>query len=350
MGLGGESCPGLFSLEDLMLSKTPKYPHLVRPGNGLAGEIYQFRIDTSDAIAEVDARIDDIETGGTGPAGPAGPAGPPGADGADGDPGPPGADGAPGAPGADGAPGAPGANGAPGAPGSVPYVMGFQSTASTDFYQSSATVFPGADDFIVVALAVPFTGRNGSKIHTIAENVSGTTGWRLLWNYGFLYAVVRDGSNAELEVSIPLTTYTPVQRSGEFLAAALRVRQVGGVLEASLWVGPASKALNTGANPGMAASSGLLAVGFADRFGEGVALDGAVLGLGYYEGTITDSDLRTLMGRCYGDRALPTDVITWTTAWLGSAFSTAPATVNASVGTGVLNRQGSPTPITGFFP
>ena len=229
---------------------------------------------------------------------------------------------------------------------------GFQSSATTDFYRASAIgVCPGSNDFLVVALAVPFTERDGSKIHTIADNSSGSTGWRITWGYGLILANVFDSLGGLVAVSVPSSVFDPGSHAGDLLCVALRVRQVLGVTQASVWVGPAQRAVANGTDPGVAPSTaGLLAVGFADLFGEGTSLDGGVLGLGYYNGTITDDVLRVLMGRCGHDGELPTDVITWTTAWLGSVLSTAPATAVASVGTGTLNRQGSPTPISGFFP
>lgn len=291
--------------------------------------------------------------GATGATGDPGPQGQPGATGATGAPGAPGADGIDGPTGPPGPTGATGATGPAGADGAnaSPY-SGFQSSASTDFYRASAAlVCPGADDFLVVALAIPFTGRDLSKIHTIAENVSGSSGWRLTWGYGALLCNVFDSTNDLIAASIPTAIFDPVREAGRMLVAALRVRQVGGFTQVSLWVGPAQKAVTTGPNPGVAPSAaGLLAVGYADLFGEGTALDAGVMGLGYYEGTVTDDTLRVLMGRCGADGALPTDVITWTTAWLGSSLATVTSTINASVGTGTLNRQGSPTTITGFFP
>ena len=248
--------------------------------------------------------------------------------------------------------GPPGPTGPAGPAGSAVPSSGFQSSATTDFYRASAAgVCPGSNDFLVVALAVPFTERDGSKIHTIADNSSGSTGWRITWGYGLILANVFDSLGGLVAVSVPSSVFDPGSHAGDLLCVALRVRQVLGVTQASVWVGPAQRAVANGTDPGVAPSTaGLLAVGFADLFGEGTSLDGGVLGLGYYNGTITDDVLRVLMGRCGHDGELPTDVITWTTAWLGSALSTAPATAVASVGTGTLNRQGSPTPISGFFP
>ena len=229
---------------------------------------------------------------------------------------------------------------------------GFVTEALTDSYQASATgVCPGADDFVVVALAVPFTERDNAKVQIIAQNVSGATGWRIAWSYGLLSADVYDGVGSVLALNAPSAIFDPRAKAGELHAIAMRVRQVGGVTQLSLWVGPARKALLLGANAGVAAASGgTLRVGSGTYFGDEVATDAAVLGLGYYAGTLTDAQMRTLLGRCVADGALPTDVIAWTTAWTGDQFVGVPASVSAAVGTGTLSKQGSPAEIAGFFP
>lgn len=230
-------------------------------------------------------------------------------------------------------------------------VLGMQTIADTDFYQASTTgVCPGADDFVVVALAVPYTNRNSAKVHVIAECTNGATGWRLSWLYGQLTLDVFDGSGSLVQCA-PSTTVFPYQtKAGELHAIAARIRQVGGLTQISLWVGPAQKAVVTGANPNVsAASGGTLRLGFGTIF-DAITLDGGLCGLGYFAGTLTDDVLRAVVGRALLDGEIPTDIVSWTTAWKGSTFFSVAASLTADVGSGTLTRQGTPTALSCHFP
>lgn len=230
--------------------------------------------------------------------------------------------------------------------------QGFQTSVITDNYKSTSTgVCPGANSFIVTALTVPFTGRDLAKAQFIAECVNGATGWRLFWAYGSLRADVFDGTGTVVTATVPVTAFDSRQHAGDMHVVTLRCRQVSSNTEVSLWVGSAQRAIqpSTNANvlPGTTAN---LYLGSGTFSGDEVAMDGGIYGFGYYAGTLTDDQLRTLTGRCAAQGTLPLDVITWTTAYLGSSFLGVPSTVSPIVGSGNLNKQGSPTESIAFFP
>jgi hypothetical protein len=228
---------------------------------------------------------------------------------------------------------------------------GFQTQSAANFYSASvAGVCPGANDFIVVALAVPFTGRAGGFEQMIAATTSGNTGWRLGWIFGQLGLQVFDGGGGPpLNLGIPISVVAIEQLAGKQHAICARVRQVGGNTDISLWVGPAQKGSLVGVAGVSPSALGTLRVGSA-LGGSVIEMDGCVCGLGYYEGTQTDDQLRVLMGRCIKDWDLPLDLVPWTSAWTGADLAGVAASIPATVGTGTLTRQGAPTTIAGYFP
>lgn len=229
--------------------------------------------------------------------------------------------------------------------------QGFQTSVITDYYKSTSTgVCPGSNNFIVTALTVPFTSRNAAKVQFIAECIDGATGWRLFWAYGSLRADVFDGTGTMVSATVPVTEFDSRQHAGDMHIVTLRCRQVTNT-EVSVWVGSGQRVLQSSTNPNvLPGATANLFLGSGTFAGDEVATEGGIYGLGYYSGTVTDDQLRTITGRCAAQGALPLDVITWTNAYLGSSFLGVPGTVSPDVGTGDLGKQGSPTYSTAFFP
>ena len=228
---------------------------------------------------------------------------------------------------------------------------GFQSSNAADYYQASTTgLCPGADDFVAVVLAAPYTERDGANVQVLVETTSGNSGWRLSWAYGQLQVDVCDGAGSFQSVALSTISHDARAQAGRLHAIGVRVRQVGGFTELGLWIGPARKGVFTGPNAGVTpATAGTFRVGYGTTFGA-VAVDAAVLGVAYYDGTLTDDVLRMVLGKAAVTGILPTDVVTWSTAWVGTAFVGVPSSVPATVGSGTLTKQGSPTAIAGYFP
>ena len=229
--------------------------------------------------------------------------------------------------------------------------QGFQTSVLTDYYKSSGVgVCPGSNDFIFTALTVPFTSRNAAKVQFIAQCVNGATGWRLFWAYGSLRADVFDGTGTLVSATVPVTEFDSRQHAGDMHVVTLRCRQVTNT-EVSVWVGSGQRVLQASTNPNiLPGTTANLLLGSGTFSGDEVAMEGGIYGFGYYAGTLTDDQLRTITGRCAAQGTLPLDVITWTNAYTGSSFLGVPGTVSPVVGSGDLTKQGSPTYSTAFFP
>lgn len=233
--------------------------------------------------------------------------------------------------------------------GGVP--TGFASAALTDHYAADTVgVAPGADDFIVIVLATSFA-IDLTKVQIIAENRDGSTGWRIAWEYGFLVFSAFDGSGSNVQAPAGVNNYLIQQAKGHLHALALRARQVTGALEVTGWCGPVQVAAAVTGAAGMdPATGGTLQLATGTAFGDEAALNGAVFGLGYVEGTLTDAELRELLGRAitYGD--IPTDAAPLDLVYSGETIAALPATWSPVVGTGDLDRAGSPTSEIAYFP
>lgn len=234
--------------------------------------------------------------------------------------------------------------------------QGFQSSNLADYYvvpaASGGTVAPGANAFIVVVLVVPFVARTLSEdmVAQCAGGAGGAArGWRINWTAGNLSATVYDGG-ASAVTAVAVGTYNSNLARGHMAAIALRVFQSGGT-QCQLWIGPALMASAAGvanvtpannAADRMRIASGIL-------FGGERALNGGVYGVGYFAGTQTDDQMRTLMGAALQDQIVPAGPA-WTNRWPGRTVVTAPASWLADAGPVNLERVGAPTGSAAYFP
>lgn len=227
--------------------------------------------------------------------------------------------------------------------------QGFQTNNLLNYYQSTLTgLCPGANNFIATVLAVPFLDRNGAGAHLIIDNVSGSTGWRISWNYRNIQCDVFDGGGLLVECNVPAALVDGTRDAGEMRIITLRCRQVGGNTQVSVWVGSAQRALVTSNGSGMTASTGNLELGSGTIF-DVVPLNGGIYGFAYYVGTATDDQLRTMTGRCAAQGTIPLDALAWNNVYLGSSFVGVPTVVDPTIGSGTFTKQGSPTGSTAFF-
>jgi len=234
--------------------------------------------------------------------------------------------------------------------------QGFQSSATADNYASTVVGdMPGADDFIVTALCMPFNDRNTSGNQIIAENVLGSTGWRIAWIFGTLSFSVFDSLGNEIAADAGASDYDGLMAKGRMHVLTLRARQAGGVLSVEGWCGPARIA-----SPSSSAAAGMSpAVAGTLQLGQGVGfttvpLDGAVFGLGYFEGTVTDDVLRQVQGDALMCGTLPiVSPIAYTRQYCGYDLTQgAPSGASwpACIGGIPLARQGTPSGCRGYFP
>lgn len=238
---------------------------------------------------------------------------------------------------------------------------GFQSLNLADYYvvpgASGGTVCPGADDFIFVVLAVPFVTRDGTGYDMIAQNAGGAggaaRGWRLQWANGSdLEAdVYVTGPGVVTAISAAATYSADYGKLGHMHALAIRCYQSAGNTVLELWCGPARIAVAVGVGGVLPASNAadVMTIASGVVFGNERALNGGIYGVGYYEGTRTDDQMRALMGRCLTELRIPDDVV-WDSRWQGVDVVTAPATWAATDGGVALDRAGTPTGSSAFFP
>lgn len=229
--------------------------------------------------------------------------------------------------------------------------QGFQTNNLADYYGSTSTgLCPGADDFIATVLVVPFQ-LNLAKVELIVDNTQGASGWRIFWSYGNIEVDVYDGTGSVVACNVSTVSYNSVPRYGDMHVITLRCRQVSGATEVSAWVGSAHRGIQSSTQPNVTpGTSATLKLGSGALFGEEFALNGGIYGLGYYEGTVTDDELRTLQGLCAAQGTIPLTALPWDNVYLGSSFASVPTTVSPTIGSGTFTKQGSPTGSTAFFP
>lgn len=230
---------------------------------------------------------------------------------------------------------------------------GFQSSNLADHYAAAvAGVAPGADDFVAVALCAPFTNREGTGNYVVAENVLGSTGWRIYWSYGALLVEAFDGGGALVQAGPGVNDYIVARAKGKLHAIALRARQVGGLLSIEPWLGPVRIGVAVAGAAGMdPAAGGTLKLGSSTIF-DGLAFSGGVYGFGYKAGTMTDDEMRALMGRILRTGDVPTSMgldLVYRGRDLAQG-SPAGALWAPAVGAGNLARQGAPAGSRAYFP
>lgn len=247
--------------------------------------------------------------------------------------------------------GTPGGLDAVWAPESSHSYQGFQTADLANYYQvpaADAGACPGADDFIVVVLVSPFVLRSAFA-DIIVQSGAWATGWRFEWNAGNLRGLVFSTGPTGVDC-VTGSTYVSDVNLGHMHAIALRVFQNGGNTDAQLWLGPAVVAVSTGPATVIPSVGDQMLVGSGTSFGDERALNGGIYGLGYFEGTATDDQMRALMGRCIAEQAIPYDALAWDNLWLGATVVGAPATWPATAGAVDLERVAAPTGSAAYFP
>lgn len=229
---------------------------------------------------------------------------------------------------------------------------GFISEDVANYYElSAAAAMPGADDFIAVALAVPLANRNGAGWEPIFSKIDATftSGWYLAWAYGQIegYVICNAGS---IQVAAPVGNYDANALRGHLVCVGLRVYEVAGNINAELWVGPAMIVGPTTTSAPMLPNTTDQGRALGSSYGAAAASNAIFAGIGYRAGTVTNAQMRTIMGRCVAQGAIPEDVVAWTSVYQGQDVKTAPATWTPSVGTGTMAEVGTCEGVEGFFP
>lgn len=238
--------------------------------------------------------------------------------------------------------------------------QGFQTFSLFDYYvvpaASGGTVAPGANEFLVVALVAPFNLRSAfdDMIVQCAAGAGGASrGWRLNWNNGNLIGTVYVDSGFVSPLQAMVGSYISGQELGHMHALALRVGFFSGTVSLQVWVGPAQRAVQTSPVSTVVPANNAIdrmTVGAGDLFGDQREMNGGIYGLSYFQGAVTDDEMREILGKCLAQQAIPTDVIAWTNLWQGADVVTAPAVWPADIGLVNLERVGFPEASQAYFP
>lgn len=238
---------------------------------------------------------------------------------------------------------------------SYPIIEGFQTSDLADVYRSNANgVMTGADDFVAVGLCFPFDNRNSGGYQLLVNNFyqSGPDiyGWGIFWSYGTVaVAYIRDdGATGTLEMSTAAqTVWNDVQRKGTLHSIGLRLTGAGpasaGVLE--LWLGGAKFITTTATGNGSLRinSAGPMNLGGGGLYFQELAMNGGVCGLGYYVGTVSEDDMRSIMVDTLQTGSIPESTIAWDVVIRGTTMSPIPSSFTTDVGSVLFDRVGSPT-------
>lgn len=229
---------------------------------------------------------------------------------------------------------------------------GFRSTSLADHYAAgSAGLVPGASNFIAIVGWVPQANRNGAKIETLAECRSGATGWAIRYEYGLLTVVAFDGAGGAVSATVPTpTNYAPGQERGKLHMIGLRAYQNGGVLTVESWLGPERFVTTVGAAAGMTpGAAATFQLANAVTFGDESAVNGTITGFAYFDSTVTDAQMRTIMGDALQRGRIDPAALAWDAIYQGTDVQTAGATWSGTPA--ALNRAGAPTGVAAtYFP
>jgi len=236
-----------------------------------------------------------------------------------------------------------------------PLMQGFKTTNLADVYRSNANgVLPGANNFVAVGLTFPFDNRDTGGYQLLVNNFfqSGAEiyGWGIYWSYGNItvgYIRNNGGTGFLEEASVAQSAWNDVHRKGTFQAVGIRLSGAGpssaGTLE--IWLGGAIFATSTAAGNGALRvnTGGPLNLGGGGLFFQELAMQGACCGLGYFEGTTTNDNMRGIMIDSLQIGRVPTGRLAWNVIANGSQMLTIPATFTSTVGSVLFDRIGSPT-------
>jgi len=228
---------------------------------------------------------------------------------------------------------------------------GVLSDDLANHYATAANTAGGANNFVAVAL-VSFTAqRNGAKVEPIigCYDTAGA-GWLLSHRYGQLDAAVFVTTYGLTQAAAPTSIFSANARMGELLAIGQRVWTDAGGTKIELWVGPARHVYAESAGYGtpIAESAPFTALSCVASGDEG-PFGGVLFGCAYYEGTVTDAQMRSILGAAQVRAVIPEDVVTWNLCHQGRDGKTAPSSWPASVGSHALVRAGTPTAIADVY-
>lgn len=230
---------------------------------------------------------------------------------------------------------------------------GIYSTQTTAFYRSANGVAPGANDFIAVAIISPTINRDATGVMPIMSNKNFATpaGWTIGWNYGPLVLDVY-GSGGTCEASVATTAFNFDMNKGRMLAIGVRVRLETTTTVGEIWIGTGIAGSASMIIGGTTVASGtpLDLLGgsfFGDEKGSAVYL----LGMGYYEGRISEMEMTQLMGYCQKYGTIPTSAVNWGQLYLGEDMKFLPATLTnrGQTASSDLTKNGTPTAIDSFL-
>lgn len=234
--------------------------------------------------------------------------------------------------------------------------QGFATTATTDHYTSPNAAWPGANDFVAVAAWVNTGPIDGGKIMPIVSSSNGSSGWAMCVSYGILTVYAYVAGFGLIQATADANLVPPLRRRGHLIPIGLRFYGAGPGVFASIecWIGPARYEIGvSGAFGSMGPATGPLYLGGTDPAGfffDNVPSVGALLGLGYYEGTVTTEEMRRIMGRVQATAAIPEDLLAWDGVIQGPTMFPVASTFVSDVGSVTFTKQGSPTAIRSYFP
>jgi hypothetical protein len=217
---------------------------------------------------------------------------------------------------------------------------------SGDHWDGPAAAFLGSNDFIFAAWIRPEdieTYDGFTSTFSIVGNQSGTTGWRIGWNFGGIEVVVHDGLNIPFGPSnfgtIVGWGWSEVGDKESDMLVVGRVTGGAGTATLQLYLNGrrATVAGWTAANAGITASTGVLEMG-----GRGLYLHE---GFAYLDGTVTDAELAAFMEASIKAGGIVEGGITWD-SFFNSQDAPAAGVWNDQVGTDDLTDTGAPVEVS----
>jgi len=220
----------------------------------------------------------------------------------------------------------------------VPDMILITSPSTADYYGAASGVCDGAADFTVHVLYQHEGPAQPSGFKDIARNDNGSTGWAIAWNFGNVQYEAYDGSGNSVGGS-PSDFYASNGfEVGRAVCIGLQCYQSGGVLHADLWFGALRVDQQSAAATGMTVSTGTMNLCSG---GEGEGVEGLV----YYEGTLTDAQMKEYAHAVYEAGAIVALPVSATNRW-SAAADTPGATWAAAEGASSLQCFGTPVSVT----
>lgn len=246
-------------------------------------------------------------------------------------------------------------------PRSTPELRLVTTPLGADFYTAPAGIAGGAKNFVlgIWYRLEGFTLPAPADMTCIAQNLQGGPGrgWRLTFNFPVLRFEAYDGANvfnganfigfadidavsgAAFKISSAIPTRDLLLLCRGFQSGG--VFNVDGIVNGMRVAGPQAFA-----NAGMAHSGGSMQIGGA--FAGGNAMRGGLLGVAYYEGTITEAQAIEYSDQALGEANLIEAPWGWDNLW--SAKDNEPkATWAPTIGVDALTRAGAPVNVRRYL-